>query len=34
MEFDVVSELHFFLDDIFPDRLGKPLFTPILIGAK
>jgi hypothetical protein len=30
----VVSELHFFLDDIFPDRPGKPLFTPILIGAK
>jgi hypothetical protein len=30
----VVSELHFFLDDIFPDRPGKPLVTPILIGAK
>jgi hypothetical protein len=21
-----VAELHFFLDDIFPDSLGKPLF--------
>jgi hypothetical protein len=23
----VVGELHFFLDDIFPDTLGKPIFT-------
>jgi hypothetical protein len=30
----VVSELHFFLDDMFSDRPGKPLVTPILIGAK
>ncbi len=23
----VVGELHFFFDDIFPDSLGKPIFT-------
>jgi hypothetical protein len=23
----VVGELHFFFDDIFPNTLGKPIFT-------
>jgi len=23
----VVGELHFFFDDIFPDTIGKPIFT-------
>jgi hypothetical protein len=28
----VVGELHFFLDDIFPDPLGKPIFTAFTGG--